>query len=162
MKLLNLIFGKKKDNVHNSIEKDILSKWAKGSAITPGIVQFQGYCGNKAICAAFKIGKGLPKGATLTNIIVSHEGRWICEESMFCHPDYKFYEDVQKDLGNGLIFIRKEYSEIMNRSLFTYSVDNASEGNCTLAVPATGEEICFEIFGVTKQGGLILLEKREL
>ena len=81
---------------------------------------------------------------------------------MICHREYALYEDVQKDLGNGLKFIKKEYSDKLNRSFFIYSVDNAFESNCTLAVPATGEDICFEIFGETKQGRLILLEKREL
>ena len=55
MKLFKFLVRNKKE--HKSVENDNLSKWDKGSAITPGIVQFQGYCGNKANCAAFKIEK---------------------------------------------------------------------------------------------------------
>ena len=68
----------------------------------------------------------------------------------------------QKDLGKGLTFIRKEYSENRKRSLFLFDFEYVSDGNYLLAVPATGEEIYFEIYGVDQSGAMVLLVEREL
>lgn len=79
---------------------------------------------------------------------------------MLCHREYDSYEDVQKVLGTGLTFVSKEYSTILKRILISYSFKYGSEA--VLAVPATGEEIYFEIYGSDKYHGLNLLVEREL
>lgn len=61
-----------------------------------------------------------------------------------------------------MTFIRKEYSEVLKRSLFFFDFEDTSNGNYVLAVPATGEEIYFEIYGVDQSGSLVLLLEREL
>lgn len=121
-------------------------------------VEFLGWEGSYA---RFKIRRGrLPNGQTLERIIVAHEGDWTGAEGMVCYPEYAAYEDVQEALGSGLTFVAKEFSEILRRSLFTYSFEYGSEA--VLAVPATGEEIYFEIYGSDRYHGLFLLVEREL
>lgn len=94
--------------------------------------------------------------------MVAHEGDWLDTDGMPCHSKYKFYEYVQKTLGKGLTFIYKEYSKILNRSLFLFDFEFTSNNYYILVVPATGEEINFEIYGVDHSGALVLLDKREL
>ena len=103
---------------------------------------------------------GLPDGSLLERIIVAHEGKWIEEDGMICHPEFQLYEDVQKKMGTGLFFKGKEYSDILNRSIFEFSVKDY--GIAMLAVPATGEEISFEVYGSSKKGPLHLLLSQEL
>ena len=122
-------------------------------------ITFIGWCG---IYASFHIDRmDLPNGKNLTAILVAHEGDWTTEEGMCCHAHYKSYEDVQSDLGKGLVFRRKGFSVINRRSLFLFEIDKTCNEHI-LAVPATGEEIYFEIYGVDTDGNILLLVKREL
>ena len=124
------------------------------------LVQFLGWKGS---CALFSIKRGiLPNENRFEKVLVAHEGHWIDSNGMRCNPVYELYEDVQKDLGKGLTFIKKEYSEFLKRSLFLFDFEYVSDGNHLLAVPATGEEIYFEIYGVDQSGALVLLVEREL
>lgn len=121
-------------------------------------VEFLGWEGTYA---KFKIRRAkLPNGGTLERIIVAHEGDWTTAEGMWCYREYEAYEEVQKELGRGLSFIAKEYSDVLKRSLISYSFKYGSEA--ILAVPATGEEIYFEIYGSDRNHGLYLLVEREL
>ncbi|MCH5325809.1 MAG: hypothetical protein J1E29_01235 [Duncaniella sp.] len=111
--------------------------------------------------ALFTIRRGvLPNGRTLQRIFISHEGDWTGSDAMLCHKDFLNYEDVQSALGNNLSFKSKEYSPALHRTLIQYSLN--SDSGATLAVPATGEEIAFEIYGAGSSGGLYLLIEREL
>ncbi len=94
-------------------------------------------------------------------ILVAHEGDWTSEEGMLCHPPYKRYEEVQEKFGKGLVFRQKGFSTVNNRSLFLFDIDKTSDEHI-LAVPPTGEEIYFEIYGITKSGDLVLFVEREL
>lgn len=124
------------------------------------LVQFAGYNGSYAM---FRIArKMLPNGNSFEKLLVAHEGHWIDEAGMICHPKYKFYEDVQADLGKGLTFVKKEYSELLRRSLFLYDFERTSDAEYILSVPATGEEISFEIYGIDNLGTKVLLMEREL
>ena len=84
------------------------------------------------------------------------------------HMNRKTFSDTvellreQKDLGKGLSFVKKEYTENLNRSLFLFDFEYTSDKLHILAVPATGEEIYFEIYGVDQFGALVLLIEREL
>ncbi|MGN0213930.1 MAG: hypothetical protein ACI4AH_03870 [Muribaculaceae bacterium] len=125
-------------------------------------VSFINWCGPSYIYASFQINRiDLPSGKDIISIMVAHEGDWLSEEGMSCNPHYRRYEDVQEDLGKGLIFRQKGFSEINCRSLFLFDIDKKSQKHI-LAVPATGEEIYFEIYGVDTNGDLVLLDKREL
>ena len=120
-------------------------------------VKFLGYEGGTY--ASFEINRELlPNGNRFEKLLIAHEGRWLDE--MFCYQEYKFCENVQKGLGVGLTFVKKEYSELFNRSLFLYDFEYSPYYK--LAVPATGEEIYFEIYGVDNNGACILLEEMEL
>lgn len=122
------------------------------------IVEFLGWEGSYA---KFRIKRGqLPNGRALERIIVAHEGNWIEANEIWSYREYDSYDDVQNKLGNGLSFIAKEFSKVLNRSLISYSFEYGSEA--ILAVPATGEEIYFEIYGSDKYHGLNLLVEREL
>lgn len=124
------------------------------------LVKFIGWKGTYAF---FEIKQGkLPNDMKFEGILVSHEGNWIDSDSMFCHPEFELYEDVQKGLGKGLTLVKKEYSECLNRSLFLFDFEYYKKGEYILAVPATGEEIYFEIYGVDQFGALVLLVEREL
>ena len=124
------------------------------------LVQFLGWNGSYAL---FSIKRDiLPNKKHFDKVLVAHEGHWIDTDGMICHKEYELYEDVQKDLGKGLTFIKKEYSEILKRSLFLFDFEYVPDGNYLLAVPATGEEIYFEIYGVDQSGALVLLTEREL
>ena len=124
------------------------------------LVQFLGWNGSYALfCIKRDI---LPNEKHFDKVLVAHEGHWIDTDGMICHKEYELYEDVQKDLGKGLTFIKKEYSEILKRSLFLFDFEYTPEGDYLLSVPATGEEIYFEIYGVDQSGALVLLVEREL
>lgn len=126
-------------------------------------MEFVKFIGWKGTYALFEIKRGiLPNDNLFERILVSHEGNWIDSDGMLCYPEYELYEDVQKGLGKGLTFVKKEYSELLKRSLFLFDFEYAKENLHTLAVPATGEEINFEIYGVDQFGALVLLVEREL
>ena len=121
------------------------------------LITFKGWQGSYAL---FEIHKGLmPNGEIIDTIIISHQGDWICDEAMMCHPQYAKYEDVQFDLGEGLQFLKKWFSPEKRKSYFEYKV---IRDNSLLAVPATGEEIDFEVYGKRINNQEILLLKREL
>lgn len=126
------------------------------------LVQFTGW--EKGLYGTFRIKSlFLSNGARMEKIITSHEGDWISSFAMFCYDGYETYESVQKDLGYGLVFLRKEYSSQHNRSKFIYDVTSSSEGTeIKIAVPATGEEIRFEIYAIDSNGQIHLLVEREL
>ena len=125
-------------------------------------ISFIDWCGPSHIYASFRINRtDLPSGKSIESILVAHEGDWTSKEGMSCHHHYKHYEDVQDDLGKGLMFRRKGFSKINRRSLFLFDIDKTSNEHI-LAVPATGEEIYFEIYGVDTDGNLILLVQQEL
>ena len=110
--------------------------------------------------ALFEITKGiLYDNQLMDKILIIHEGDWIGEEAMTCHPRYTRYEDVQFDMGDGLLLLRKWFSLEKRRSYFEYKM---IKNKSLLAVPATGEEIDFEIYGIGTNNNKILLLKREL
>lgn len=112
--------------------------------------------------AKFRIHKkALPDGYDFKEIVVSHEGDWISSGAMFCYPEYQHYEDVQKALGKGLTFIGKQYQSNTRRSIFRYALLPCCD-DYLLSVPATGEELCFEIYGASQFGTMTLLFKGEL
>ena len=112
--------------------------------------------------ARFEISVGLlPNGHRMERIIVAHEGRfWIEPNGMKYYPKYNSYEQVQEGLGQGLTFITKEYSSDMERSLFEYTVGYPAP--IILAVPATGEEIYFDIYGLDQDRQMYRLFHGEL
>ncbi len=123
------------------------------------LIKFLGWRGAYAL---FEITHRCLSDGQLEEIIVAHEGNWTTEEGMVCHREYTKYEDVQDALGEGLEFECKELSQCMGRSLFKFKLKSCAH-KYVLAVPATGEEICFEIYG--SQGhnhGMHLLVEREL
>lgn len=121
------------------------------------LIRFLGWEG---IYALFEVQKGrMPNNRNLDTILISHEGNWLEDEAMICHQKYKRYEDVQFDLGRGLLLLRKWFSPEESRSYFEYKI---LLSNGVLAVPATGEEINFEIYGQGSDRQPLLLLKREL
>lgn len=127
------------------------------------LIKFLGWGGPKSHYGLFEIKRGmLPNGNSFEKILVAHEGECIDVDSMSFHEEFKLYEDVQKELGKGLSFLEKEYSEHRNRSFFLYDFEYTDDGEYILAVPATGEEIYSEIYGVDQFGSLNLLVKRGL
>ena len=124
------------------------------------LVKFIGYNGSYAMFQIER--KMLPNGNRFERLLVAHEGDWIGEYGMICYPEYKAYEDVQTDLGKGLVFVNKEYSELLRRSLFLYDFEHTSDAEYILSVPATGEEIYFEIYGIDHLGAKVLLLDMEL
>ena len=141
---------------------DICKRSAEHPTDGARYINILGWCGPSHIYASFRIDRmDLPNGRDLTALLVAHEGNWVTEGGMCCHAHYKYYEDVQGDLGKGLVFRRKGFSVINRRSLFLFEIDKTCNEHI-LAVPATGEEIYFEIYGVDTDGDLVLLVKREL
>ena len=114
----------------------------------------------KGSYALFELTKGMIyDNQVMDRIIISQEGDWIGEDAMMCHPQYDRYEDVQCDLGDGLFLLRKWFSSEKRRSYFEYKM---IKNKSLLAVPATGEEIDFEIYGIGTNNNKILLMKRDL
>ena len=99
----------------------------------------------------------LPDGSLMNFIIVAYEGDWT-DELLF-NDKFKFYEDVQLKEGSGLKFIDKAFIPILRRTFFKFKLDNSP---AILAVPATGEEFNFEIYGSDGRKGLHLLHEQEL
>ena len=87
------------------------------------------------VCGIFQIESTLLQSGTRSEtILVAHEGNRIDLYLMDFYGEYKNYEDAQKDLGDGLKFIGKEYS------------NPVKDIGYKIAVPATGEEVSFEIY----------------
>lgn len=121
------------------------------------LIDFKGWNDKYAL---FAIGKGIiQNNQVLDKIVVCHQGNWASEDAMMCHPEYKKYEDVQVALGHGLKLLNKYYLPDKNRTCFEYLVN---ERDCVLAVPATGEEINFEVYGIDSNNIKTLLLQREL
>ena len=121
------------------------------------LVSFKGW---KDMYALFEITRGLmPNDQIMEKILISHQGDWICEDAMMCHPQYAKYEDVQFDMGDGLLLLRKWYSREEGKTYFEYKI---IKNKSLLSVPATGEEIDFEVYGKGQDNKAILLLKREL
>lgn len=121
------------------------------------IISFKNWEGTYAL---FEIQKDhMPNNQFIDKIIISHQGDWISEDAMLCHPQYAKYEDVQFDMGEGLQFLRKWFSPEKGKSYFEYKI---IKDKSLLAVPATGEEITFEVYGKGEDGQEILLLQREL
>ena len=143
---------------------DICCERATNESCGHDYLQFLGWGGPGCIYASFRIKrKDLPNGKKFDKVLVAHEGDWTCEEAMSFYPDFQKYEDVQRTLGHGLSFRKKGVSRINRRSLFLYDFDDIGDGeDYVLSVPATGEEIYFEIYAVDNCSGLTLLRKGEL
>lgn len=123
-------------------------------------IEFSGWTGPSSVYGLFKFyNQNSEDSIKIESIIVAHEGTWIDKNAMSFHRDFEYYEDVQKALGRGLEFVGKEYSNLLERSLFKF---NIIQDNAQLVVPATGEEISFEIYGIDRIGNWYLLVKREL
>lgn len=114
--------------------------------------------GKGSVYGIFKINrKPLPNGREFKQLLVSFEGNWV---DMGNYRD-EYYEDVQPDQGHGLSFCHKEYQG--GSSWFLYDFESIKpDEDYVLAVPATGEEFIFQIYGVDDLGALILLWKMEL
>lgn len=120
-------------------------------------ITFKGWNG---LYALFEIHRDLmPDNMMIDKILISHQGNWIGEDAMMCHPEYARYEDVQRDMGEGLQFLKKWFSSEKRKSYFEYKIIKPES---LLAVPATGEEIEFEVYGKGPDNKEILLLKREL
>ena len=127
------------------------------------IMKLVKFVGCNGTYASFQIErKMLPNGNRFERLLVAHEGDWIGENGMMCYPEYKFYEDVQTALGKGLVFVNKEYSDLLRRTLFLYDFERTPDTEYVLSVPATGEEIYFEIYGIDHLGAKVLLLDMEL
>lgn len=106
---------------------------------------------------AFRINRRLlPNRGDFNKVLVAYEGRWTEERSMHFFA-YKSFEEVQANLGKGLALVNKEFSPLLGRSLFLYDFVYDPSGEHILVVPANGEEFFFELYGVDRQGGLVLL-----
>ena len=122
------------------------------------LVEFLGWKGTEA---RFKIKRGvLPNDRDLERIIVAREGNWMATMSALLPFGSNNHESVQARHGSGLKFLAKEYSKVMNRSLFSYSFESCEDA--ILAVPATGEELLFEIYGSDADHVMYPLVEREL
>lgn len=126
------------------------------------MIKFTGW--EKGVYGTFQLeSMQLQPGIWAERILIAHEGNWIDSSVMMAYREYANYEDVQQDLGDGLRFVGKEYSKLFNRSLFLYEIARPAKGlGYKIAVPATGEEFCFEIYGVDSKGIQYLMLHREL
>lgn len=118
-------------------------------------VKFLGFVRPSSIYAKFRI-----ETPEYEEIIVAHGGDWTKEGAMSCHHHYKAYEDVQADLGAGYEFKAKEYVSLLKRTFFKFERESLSD-DYSIVVPATGEEIYLEIYGVNF-GRLYLLWHGEI
>lgn len=120
------------------------------------------FLGREGMCGRFRIKTSAPTGGrALIGLLVAHEGDWLREKAMSPYPLYENYEDVQPALGTGLYFRGKEYSQTYRRSLFLFTFSGEADER-VLAVPATGEEIAFEIYGIDSDWRLLPLLEMEL
>lgn len=111
------------------------------------------------VFAKFEIqGTHLYDGQRIRYLVVACEGDWTDDLRGF-YPDITFYEEVQNNLGSGLEFIDKEYCPLLKRSFFKFKLEDPSP---CLVVPASGEELHFEIYGLNAGGSLLLLLEQEL
>ena len=125
-----------------------------------GAVNMVNFKGWNDTFALFDIKQGVMENEQiLEKIIVCHQGNWTTEDAMNCHPQFEKYEDVQAAMGHGLHLIKKYFLPDKNRTCFEYRL---LEKECMLVVPATGEEIDFEIYGLGFDNQKNLLLKREL
>lgn len=126
------------------------------------MIKFTGW--EKGVYGTFQLESVmLQPGIRAERILIAHEGNWTDATTMRFYKDYENYEDVQQDLGDGLKFVGKEYSKLLNRSFFLYEIVRPVKGlGYKIAVPATGEEVYFEIYGLDSKGIQYLMLQREL
>lgn len=95
----------------------------------------------------------LPDGSLFEGLLAAREGDWTDSAG----------DDMQQAPCRGLRLTGREYSAVLNRTLFSFELERpAPDAGFVLAVPATGEELRFEIYGVNQFGALQLLAEREL
>lgn len=126
------------------------------------MIKFTGW--GKGVYGTFQLESALLQpGIWAERILIAHEGDWMDAARMRFYKGYENYEDVQQDLGDGLKFVGKEYSKLLNRSFFLYEIARPVKGlGYKIAVPATGEEVYFEIYGLDSKGIQYLMLQREL
>jgi len=126
------------------------------------MIKFTGW--EKGVYGTFRLESNVTQqGQLIDRILIAHEGDWLSPFAMLCREGYDNYEDVQEDLGDGFKFVGKEYSNLLNRSFFLYEIARpAKELGYKIAVPATGEEVYFEIYGLDSRNHLHLLWEQEL
>lgn len=94
----------------------------------------------------------LPDG--MNHIVLKHNGDWISEWGLMRWREYDTYEDIQKTLGSGLIFVTKNYTMENNQSIITYS---SCDILALLAVPFTIGETNLEIYASDGDNCTLLL-----
>lgn len=126
------------------------------------MIKFTGW--EKGVYGTFQLESGLLQpGILAERILIAHEGDWMDAARMRFYKGYENYEDVQQDLGDGLKFVGKEYSKLLDRSFFLYEIVRPVKGlGYKIAVPATGEEVYFEIYGLDSKGIQYLMLQTEL
>lgn len=126
------------------------------------MIKFTGW--EKGVYGTFQLESvQLQPGIWAERILIAHEGNWMDATRMRFYKDYENYEDIQQDLGDGLRLVGKEYSKLLGRSFFLYEIARPAKGlGYKIAVPATGEEVYFEIYGVDSNGIQYLMLQREL
>lgn len=126
------------------------------------MIKFTGW--EKGVYGTFQLESALLQpGIWAERILIAHEGDWMDAARMRFYKGYENYEEVQQDLGDGLKFVGKEYSKLLNRSFFLYEIVRPVKGlGYKIVVPATGEEVYFEIYGLDSKGIQYLMLQREL
>lgn len=139
------------------------------------MIQFVGFEGTFGLFRIDGRKMGRPR------LLVVHEGAWTTPEAIallssreiprrgfleMMKPPKKCtcYADVQQYLGKGLKCVKAEFSEVLHATMFLYEPEDeyGVRDEYILAVPATGEGICFRIYRMDDRNALTLLVDMEL
>ncbi len=117
-----------------------------------------GHDGPFGLYLAWLVSRISDNGEYLKGIIIAHEVDWTNPESMKGYHQFSFsYQAAQDKLGRNLKYVGMERSELMRRTFIRFDFDEFKE-SALLFTPATGEELYFEIYGISEQNlGLIPL-----
>lgn len=107
-----------------------------------------GHVGPYGLFLGWLVSRVSDNGQLLKGIVIAHEVDWCNPECMKGYHQYSFsYQAAQEKLGRNLKYVGMERSELMRRTLIRFDFDEFTD-SALLFTPATGEELCFEIYGV--------------
>lgn len=113
-------------------------------------VSCMGHSGPFGLYLAWLISRRSDNGEMLRGIIIAHEVDWTKPESMKGYHQYSFsYQAAQDKLGRNLKYVGMERSKLMGRTFIRFDFDEFSD-SALLFTPATGEELYFEIYGISE------------
>ena len=109
-----------------------------------------GHAGPYGMFLGWLVSRVNDNGDVLKGILIAHEVDWRNPECMKGYHQFSFsYQAAQEKFGRNLKYVGMERSELMRRTLIRFDFEKFTD-SALLFTPATGEELYFEIYGISE------------